>query len=145
VNEQDFVGTWRLVSWEARTSDGNVTHPFGEDACGFIMYSPDGYVSVVIFRADRELFGTPDILAGREEQLAAAARSYISYAGRFEVLGGRVCHFVEASLFPDWVGGTQERLYEFDGDRLTLSTDPMLLGGEQVRAMLVWERVTGRP
>jgi hypothetical protein len=51
---------------------------------------------------------------------------------------------VEASLFPDWVGTTQERLYDFDGDRLTLSTDPIPLGGRQLRAVLIWERVRRR-
>ena len=141
MSKQDFVGTWRLISWEAHSSDGKVTYPFGEDADGFIMYALDEHMSVVIFRAEREPFGTSDVLAGSEKQLAAAARSYISYAGRFEVQGERVRHFVEASLFPDWVGSTQARLYEFEGDRLMLSTDLMPLGGEQMRAVLTWERV----
>ncbi len=139
----DFVGTWRLVSMEAHSFDGKVTYPLGEDARGFIMYSIDGYMSVVVFRADRAHLGTPDLLAGSEEQLAAAARSYISYAGRYEVQGERVRHSVEASLFPDWEGSTQERLYEFEGQRLTLRTESMPLGGKQLTAVLVWERVTG--
>lgn len=142
MTEQDFVGTWCLVSMEARSSDGEVTYPLGEDAGGFIMYSPDGYMSVVLFSAGRERLGTSDIQAGNEAQLADAARTYISYAGRYEVRGERVLHSVEASLFPDWVGSTQERLHKFEGQRLTLSTDPMPLGGKQVRAVLVWERVT---
>jgi len=85
MSEQDFVGTWRLVLMEARSSDGNVTYPWGEDAGGLIMYSPEGYMSVVLFSAGREHFGTSDILAGSEKHLAVAARTYLSYAGRYEV------------------------------------------------------------
>jgi Lipocalin-like domain len=140
MTEEDFVGTWRLVSMKARSSDGNVTYPLGESAGGLIMYSRDGFMSVVLFSADRARFGTPDILAGSEKQLAAAARSYISYAGRYRIQGDRVIHLVQSSLFPDWLGSTQERRYEFKGRRLTLSTDPMLLKGRQSTVELVWER-----
>jgi len=48
---------------------------------------------------------------------------------------------VALSLFPNWVGVNQQRLVELRGDRLTLSTRPMLLGGTQQSAHLIWERV----
>lgn len=105
------------------------------------MYSADGCVSVAIQAAARARFGTRDLLAGSEAQLAEAASTYISYAGRYTVRGARVFHFVEVSLFPDWIGSTQERLFSFEGHRLTLSTDPIPLGGQSVTAVLIWERV----
>jgi Lipocalin-like domain len=52
-----------------------------------------------------------------------------------------VLHHVELSLFPNWVGVTQERLVKLSGDRLTLSTRPLLLQGRQQTAQLLWERV----
>jgi hypothetical protein len=48
---------------------------------------------------------------------------------------------VELSLFPNWVGVTQERLVKISGDQLTLSTRPLLLQGRQQTAHLLWERV----
>jgi len=126
---------------EARTSTGQVNYPLGQDAGGFIMYSADGYMSAVLYKATRERFGTRDIMAGTEAQLASASRTYVSYVGRYEVRGGRVHHAVEASLFPDWVGSAQERIFEFEGNRLTLSTDPIPLGGVQMTVVLIWERV----
>jgi Lipocalin-like domain len=48
---------------------------------------------------------------------------------------------VELSLFPNWVGSDQERLVELRGNRLRLSTRPVLLGGVQQTAHLIWERV----
>ena len=52
-------------------------------------------------------------------------------------------HYVELSLFPNWIGLSQERLVELAGNRLRLSTRPMLLDGKQQTAQLVWERVSG--
>ncbi|HET7632144.1 MAG TPA: lipocalin-like domain-containing protein [Gemmatimonadaceae bacterium] len=141
MTAKDFVGTWRLVSMEARSSTGAVNYPLGQDCGGLIIYTADGYMSVVIYRAGRERFGTRDIMAGTEAQLAGAARSYVSYAGRYQVRGDRVHHDLEASFFPDWVGTTQERIYELKGSRLTLSTDPIPLGGAELRVVLIWERV----
>lgn len=141
MSERDFVGTWRLVSMEARTSTGQVNYPLGQDAGGFIMYSADGYMSAVLYKANRDKFGTRDIMAGTEAQLANAARTYVSYVAKYQVKGDRVHHAVEASFFPDWVGTTQERIYEFSGNRLTLSTDPIPLGGVQMTVVLIWERV----
>ncbi len=136
-----LVGTWRLVSWENRSvGDGEVSHPLGKDAVGYIMYGPDGYMSVAIMRPDRARFAAGDLLGGTVEERARAAETYVSYCGRYEFRGDTVVHRVELSLFPDWVGIEQERLVEVEGDRLTLSTRPILLGGGQRTAHLIWER-----
>ena len=55
--------------------------------------------------------------------------------------GDTVIHRVELSLFPNWVGVAQERLVEVKGNRLTLSTRPILLGGVRQTAHLIWEAV----
>jgi Lipocalin-like domain len=49
-------------------------------------------------------------------------------------MGDTVLHHVELSLFPNWVGVTQERLVKISGDQLTLSTRPLLLQGRQQTA-----------
>ena len=136
-----LVGTWRLVSWENRSvGDGEVSHPLGKDAVGYIMYGRDGYMSVAISQPDRARFAAGDLLGGTAEERARAAETYVSYCGRYEFRGDTVVHRVELSLFPDWVGIEQERLVEVEGDRLTLSTRPILLGGGQRTAHLIWER-----
>ncbi len=127
---------------EARSSTGSVSYPLGKDAGGLLFYTADGHMSAILYRANRERFGTRDIMAGTEAQLADAARSYVSYAGPYEVHGDRIHHHVKASFFPDWVGTTQERIYSFEGDRLVLSTDPIPLGGAQLRVVLSWERAS---
>jgi Lipocalin-like domain len=70
-----------------------------------------------------------------------AAETYVTYCGRYDFRGNTVVHHVELSLFPNWVGVDQERLVEIAGNRLTVSTRPMLLEGIQRSGHLVWERV----
>jgi hypothetical protein len=48
-----LIGTWRLVSWENTDANGHTSHPLGEDAVGYIMYNPDGYMFVAIMRPEQ--------------------------------------------------------------------------------------------
>jgi hypothetical protein len=141
MTSNPLVGTWRLISWENRDLDGTINYPLGEDAVGYIMYNEDGYVFVAIMRSDRAKFAVGDLLSGSIEEKAYAAGTYVSYCGRYEFRGDTVIHHVELSLFPNWVGVEQERLVEIKGDQLTVSTRPMLFGGAQRTAHLIWERV----
>jgi len=119
-----LVGTWRLVSWESRDADGEVSHPFGREPLGYLIYTADGYMSAILTPVDRLPFAAGDILRGTGEEQARAAATCIAYAGPYTVHEGRVLHHVETSLFPNWVGGAQERRYALEGDRLSLSTAP---------------------
>ena len=107
-----LVGSWRLVSWENRDADGTVSYPMGRDVQGYIMYNPDGYMSVIITGPDRPAFRDADLGGGTDEERARAAATCIAYCGRYELQAGRVVHYVELSLFPNWVGTTQERFLE---------------------------------
>jgi len=142
MTENKFVGTWQLVSFELRDDDGHVTYLYGKDAIGYIMYAEDGYMSVVIMTASRPKFARGNILLGSTEEKAAAAETYLSYCGKYEILDGKVIHHVEASLFPNWLGVDQERFFEFKGDRLLLSTPPIIYNnGQRLTGYVLWERV----
>ncbi len=104
-----LVGAWRLVSWENRAADGQVTHPMGTDILGYLLYSADGRFSVTISRRDRAGFAAGDLLGGTAEEKAQAVEGFVAYAGRYSFDGDRVIHHVELSLFPNWVGSDQER------------------------------------
>jgi hypothetical protein len=140
-----LVGAWRLVSWETRAADGQVTYPMGADALGYVLYIGDGRFSVTISRAGRAGFAAGDLLGGTIEEQARAVEGFVAYAGRYSFHGDRVIHHVELSLFPNWVGTDQERWVELAGDRLTLSASPLLLGGKRQVPRLVWERVDPVP
>ena len=136
-----LIGTWRLISWENRSIDGQISYPLGQDAVGYIMYTQDGYMCVAIMRPHRTPFAAGDLLGGSSAEKAQAAETYVSYCGQYEFRGDVVIHHVELSFFPNWVGIDQERLVDLTGKRLTLSTRPMVFGGRQQTAHLIWERV----
>jgi hypothetical protein len=134
------VGTWRLQVWETQTADGRVGYPLGPDAVGYLSYTPEGYVFVAMMRADRPRYATGDLLGGTPAERAAAAASYVTYCGRYHLEAGRVIHRIDLSLFPNWTGLDQERFVEVEGDRLTITTAPLAIGGTTTNR-LVWERV----
>ena len=136
-----FVGTWRLVSSEVRSADGHISYPRGRNPVGYIIYSEDGYMSAVIMPANRPKFAAETLIEGSTDEKAAAADTYLSYCGKYEVQGEKVIHRVEASLFPNWIGTALERTFQLDGNRLILIPPPRLVNGRQQTSHLTWERV----
>jgi len=107
-----------------------------------IMYDTNGHMSAQIMRPDRPAFASGDQLEGTPMEIKSAFEGFVAYYGVYEVNqeDGAVTHHVEGSLFPNWVGSAQRRFFEFSGNRLTLSTPPILAGGQQVTGVLTWER-----
>jgi hypothetical protein len=138
--QNELVGAWELETCEARGDDGSRLFPLGERPKGLLLYTASQAMSVAIMRGDRTPFLARDILAGTEREKALAAETYLSYAGRWTVAGDRVCHSITVSLFPNWVGTVQERRVKLHDDRLELSTDPILLGGQTRVASMTWRR-----
>jgi len=136
---RDLHGAWRLVSVETRDKNGELVRR-GERT-GYLIYSPDGYMSVSFMKEGRPKFKSGDIRGGTAEEKIAAVNGYVSYAGRYTVQDDTVVHHIEVSLFPNWVGVKQERMFRLEGNRLTLSTPLMLVGGRQLSTHLVWEKV----
>lgn len=137
-----LVGTWHLVSWVHRLPDGKTFEPLGAGAKGLLVYTKDGYMTAQLMAAGRKLFRSTGLFSGSEAERAAAAGTYLAYCGPYRVEKDRVFHSVEMSLFPNWVGTEQERLFRLDGDRLTLSTPPFFSKGKGPQtAELVWKRI----
>jgi Lipocalin-like domain len=134
------VGAWRLVRWEVRREDGAVTSPFGPGARGYLLYTEQGVMSATLSAADRPPFASDDPLAATDAEGARASRTYSAYCGHYEVRGDTVVHHVELCSYPNWVGTDLERRLELEGDRLILSTPPVVRGGIRQTSRLVWER-----
>jgi hypothetical protein len=136
----DFIGSWKLVSVEFHRGEV-VRYPYGKDPDGFIFYNVDGFMSVFVASKERTLFQSNDLGAGTSKEKIAAAESFVGYCGRYEVFDDRVVHNIMVSFFPNWVGDKQERFYRFEGDKLILSTAPMLFFGETQSVHVIWQKV----
>ncbi|KAG8152840.1 lipocalin-like domain-containing protein [Burkholderia catarinensis] len=140
---EQLVGAWRLVSYEIRPRDGGtVTYPLGRDVRGWILYTPDGYMSAQLMAAGRPPYADSSLHGGTDDERAAAARGYIAYSGPFCVADdGTLTHEMDVSLYPNWIGNVQQRAVMLDGDRLQLGTvAPMRIDGREVDAVLLWAR-----
>jgi hypothetical protein len=141
VEAKRWFGTWSLETCEVRSASGVTSYPYGKNGTGYIMYLEPNRMAVAISGENRRAFAVADMLGGTEEEKSAAIESYVSYCGTFQVGEQSVIHRIDVSLFPNWVGTSQERLYSFDGDTLHLSTNPFLFNGKQQTAHLIWNKV----
>ncbi len=144
MTDNPFLGTWRLISWENRDAGGQLGYPLGPDALGYITYTADGYIFAQIMAAGRATLATQNPFGGVDAEAAAAARSHMSYCGKYEVRTGgendEVVHRVAISDFPNWVGGEQLRFYKFEDDKLILSAPPFQTKKGEITTFLIWER-----
>ncbi|WP_328891738.1 lipocalin-like domain-containing protein [Streptomyces sp. NBC_00316] len=138
-----LLGAWRLVSYTATSTDGEVIHPLGLTPNGLIVYTPDGYMSAQLARGDRPPMRSARLEDAATDELAQAAVDYLSYGGPFEVTDPTTIeHHVTTSLFPNWIGQPQVRKVSFAGSLLKLSvTTPTRLWGAQRTAELTWSRL----
>jgi hypothetical protein len=137
MSTRQFWGTWRLQSFEVRTSGEAVSYPYGRDAKGYLIYTEDGYMAVAVMKANRPNFDSADMLSASPDQKRLAFDTFACYCGTYEVRENKVIHHVQVSLFPDWSGSDQERFFKFSADQLVLSA-PMPAGAT---AIVVWRRV----
>jgi len=138
-----MIGTWTLLSWTRLVSGVKELGPFGTDALGQISYSLDGYMSAHLMGRNRAKFGTDDVIgSSNPQERAAAYDGYVGYCGRYEIdeHGCFVLHRIAISANPNWTETVQKRFVQFIGERMELTTTPILRQGKEAAVTLLWER-----
>jgi hypothetical protein len=137
-----LVGTWRLVSYEARTATGETRYPLGHHVLGQLFYDVHGNMSAHVMRVDRPMFASDDSGAGTDAEVRAASEGHTSYFGTYTIdpSACTVTHHVCGASYPNWMGHDQIRHYGIDGSHLVLSSPPILYRGESLEYILSWER-----
>ncbi len=107
--EEDLIGRWKLISWEA-TTDSNTMEPYGPDAFGFLEYNPDSTMILMLMKR------------GRTSEDVQNQKGFFTYMATYEVdcEEGKVAHSVRACSHPDWVGQTQYREFQLSNDTLVI-------------------------
>ena len=140
--EDVLDGTWKLVSSKrTNTTTGETTDTFGSDPLGYIMYSKDGRMMVLMTRSDRPKPDSIDKIT--EEQRSRLFSSMLAYSGTYKFDGHIIEHHIDLSWNQVWSGTTQVRDIKKDGDRLIYTTRPAPspIDGSMGFATLVWEKV----
>src|SRR6266850_4867206 len=138
-----LVGSWRLISFEERTTDGGGVIPvWGPSPAGRLTYDSGGRMSVQLMNPRRPTFASPDRLGGTVDEVREAYQGYLAYYGTYSVdlTAGAVIHHVEGALYPNDIGTDLRRSFQLNGRRLRLSTTPILRGGRTSTFDLNWER-----
>ncbi len=142
---QLLPGARTLVSWHIEFADGRPrAYPFGEDAEGLIVYTPDGWMSAAITHAKRKPLSAETPRGAPEGEQMTAFQTYFHYAGPWHVEGDEVIHQARIALNPNFTGTEQRRKVSFAADgTLTLSADDTDEKGRARHHVLVW-RTAGR-
>jgi hypothetical protein len=137
------IGIWKLISFESQADDGTLTYLFGKDVAGLAMIDAKGYFSVHVINMKRPSFKIPDPRGGTPEEVKMAFEDYLGYYGTFDLdeTKGVIIFHVKGAWLPNWIGGDQIRYYTLNGNRMTISTAPVLFGGKKRVGKLIWERV----
>jgi hypothetical protein len=145
--KKKLLGTWQLTSWSNKDPQGNVSYPYGKDALGYILYTPDGHMCGTLSTNHRPNFSSGDILGGgtltdkEKLELVNAVQTYIAYCGTYDVTATTVTHHVKVSLFPNYIGTDQVRRYKFENGELVLTHDPEMMDGKLQTPEIRWVHV----
>lgn len=138
-----ILGTWKLLSYVGEdVASGERTDVMGPHPSGYIEYGRDGRMIVIIVGTDRK---KPAASVATPAEAQALLTSLLAYAGTYtlDTAAHTVTHHIEVSWDQTRTGESHLRSYRFEGDRLTLTTQPSrdpATGRPSVRTV-VWERV----
>lgn len=142
---QRLVGAWKLESYIAYPTPHSPiqrpTYPMTKNVTGFIMYTPDGYMSAQMLIPGQQSFKRGE---GEEPQWAEAGKRFFAYGGPYYITDegeGRrevLRHTFQVCNLPGWLGDIQIRTHKFieDDDGLVLE-----LGSEEPTEIKVSCRV----
>lgn len=150
-----IIGAWELAEYSAWLPDDelNLIYPMGSDARGFIIYTPDGYMSAQLtasFTQNLSDKGDSDVA---DTDFLQSWGNYIAYTGPFYLdeegdKQGRpiLMHKMAITNCSYLVGGTQRRICQItdekEGRFLDLSLDePMVFSGVKRLIRVRWRRV----
>ena len=133
---RQLAGSWKLSSWTIQIIGGDVTEPLGRNPKGRAVFTPDGYMAVVIVAANRKP-------AANDAESAALLKTLMVYTGPFTIDGDKFTTKVDMSWNELLTGQDQVRFFKLEGDKLTIRTAEQPSGvypGKKVVGTLTWER-----
>jgi hypothetical protein len=139
--QQQFVGTWSLVSIHYVEKDGRTIEPFGLGAKGLLYFDAGGRFATQVMAADRPRFASNNRMIGTAEENQAVSRGVVAYFGTYTVDEANriVTLHIAQSSFPNWNGTDQKRTFTFAGDELRYTAASSTANPAE-SAELVWKR-----
>ena len=116
-----IAGSWALTAADKLLPDGTRVSDYGDSPHGLIIFTPDGYYSIQIYRSDRSKFSANDKTKGTPEEYKDAVLGMSDHFGRYVVdpVKHVITFHVDRSSFPNWDDTTRLTAYELNGDVLS--------------------------
>jgi hypothetical protein len=117
-----LIGVWTLVGYAHHQVGREDTYPLGLQPEGFLIYTPEGFVSAQLMKPGRTPFQSTDWHEGTPDEYKESGSGYIAYCGVFEVdeENETVAHIPFVALLPNLIHGRQLRLVTLSDEILTL-------------------------
>ena len=131
----NFIGMWRLVAFEERQANGEVTFPYGQNPLGLLVYDASGNMAVQIMSRQREPLSARDLSEIDGEKIRETVAGFTAFFGKYEIDEAHqiIIHRVEGHLWPASIGKDLPRVYEFSDHQLILKPS--------ANRRVIWERV----
>ncbi len=135
ADQNPLVGTWKLVSFQEVSKDGETRAVFGRHPKGYLILTPEGRF-MVLGTSEKRIAGDSDV------QRAELEKSMFAYTGKYRIEGDDFVINVDVSSNEAWNGTEQRRHYKLQGNTLTLVNLSVLspITGKNITGTLVWER-----
>ena len=138
-----LIGTWRLVSREDRTANGErrIDPGLGPDPVAILVYDHAGNFAAQFMKRDRSA-DEVGVAARAGVNNSAAVGGYDAYFGKYTVdeAASSVTQTLDGALSPGDVGKVVTREMHVDGDQLTIALATTNAGGEPITRTLTWRR-----
>jgi hypothetical protein len=136
----ELIGTWRLLSREDRTADGEprVDPGLGPDPIAILVYDTGGNFAAQFMKRDRSAASVPAAAAGANN--SSPVNGYDAYFGTFTIdeASRTVTQKLEGSLSPGDVGKVVTREMRVGDGKLTIELQTTNALGERITRTLRW-------
>lgn len=135
-----LIGFWKVLSEERRKANGDTLSSTPVEA-GYIVYTSSGYMQFHLVQPNRAKW------AAAEPTPAEAKRTletYTSYVAPYSIdEATRVVTHQGVGALSGQSGPDAHHTYEVSGNRLVLTSVPTMVAGQEVRTVVIGERVSG--
>jgi lipocalin-like protein len=139
--QEQLLGTWKMLAWRRQVvATGEVSDALGPEPRGFITYTADARVTVLVVKRDRPM---PSNLTPTPAEKIALYDSLFAYSGTYSVDAEQVTHHIDTSWNEAWNGTHQVRYCTIEGNRLTYRSPPAKdpMDGQECRYTVEFEKV----
>ena len=114
MKKEELIGAWKLITYQIFWKDTKKKiFPYGENGAGYLIYTPDDFVSVQIMTFKRAKCRTNNFRDLSPDEKIEIADHSGGYIGKYEFKNDCVIHYPEIASFPNFINTPQVRQIEF--------------------------------